>query len=40
MSERKTPGTTLWVAPSTRDIVNKMKKKGETVDQFLRRRFK
>jgi len=40
MSERKTPGTTLWVAPSTRDRVNKKKKATETVDQFIRRKIR
>ena len=40
MSGRKTPGTTLWVTPLTRDLVNKKKRKMESVDQFIRRKLR
>jgi hypothetical protein len=37
MSERK--GATLWVSsPAVRDRINKKKRKGETVEEMLRRK--
>ena len=37
MSERK--GATLWVSsPKVRDQINRKKRKGETVEEMLRRK--
>lgn len=37
MSERKTRGTTAWLKPSTLNLLNKKKRKGETTDDWIRR---